>query len=413
MRFWASVIACAVLVSAARAFGAEPTADIWQWFDPRTAPFVPIPEVGTDPNGGTTVGLLPVFLHENPQGDIDKIIAPDVTYNPYLGYGAHARFFSYPSHDTQWYGVLKLKERIERGADFSYGSGLTRQTTWSEAGELLYDRTGTYRFFGIGNHSPPAAQTNYTNEQVLLNGTLGWNISQEVQLGWTARPRYVAIEPGAISSLPFIQQNFPTLPGIGTEREFFNRVFASLDTRNSNALPTRGDQIVASFGASERDFLSTMSYTVVALDARHYQPVSGRVTVAAHAALRYMPDASNLPFWDLSSLGGDRSVVGEQQPLRGFGEGRFVDRNLSSAGLEVRTRVFDLDLFSTHISGEVAPFADVGKTFHSVRQSPVSDLHAVGGVGFRAIAKPFIVGYVNVGYGSEGVAVFSGINYPF
>jgi hypothetical protein len=31
----------------------------------------------------------------------------------------------------------------------------------------------------------------------------------------------------------------------------------------------------------------------------------------------------------------------------------------------------------------------------------------------RAVAKPFIVGYVDIGYGGEGIAVFSGINYPF
>jgi hypothetical protein len=40
-------------------------------------------------------------------------------------------------------------------------------------------------------------------------------------------------------------------------------------------------------------------------------------------------------------------------------------------------------------------------------------VHSVGGVGFRAIAEPFVVGYVDVGYGGEGAAVFSGINYPF
>jgi hypothetical protein len=43
----------------------------------------------------------------------------------------------------------------------------------------------------------------------------------------------------------------------------------------------------------------------------------------------------------------------------------------------------------------------------------VSDLHTVGGIGIRGIAAPFIVGYVDIGYGSEGAAIFSGINYPF
>jgi hypothetical protein len=31
----------------------------------------------------------------------------------------------------------------------------------------------------------------------------------------------------------------------------------------------------------------------------------------------------------------------------------------------------------------------------------------------RGVASPFIVGYVDVGFGSEGPAVFTGINYPF
>jgi len=34
-------------------------------------------------------------------------------------------------------------------------------------------------------------------------------------------------------------------------------------------------------------------------------------------------------------------------------------------------------------------------------------------VGFRGIARPFVVGYVDIGHGSEGAAVFTGLNYPF
>jgi hypothetical protein len=46
-------------------------------------------------------------------------------------------------------------------------------------------------------------------------------------------------------------------------------------------------------------------------------------------------------------------------------------------------------------------------------ENPLSGLHPVGGVGFRGIATPFVVGYVDIGYGNEGVAFFSGVNYPF
>ncbi|MEA3151371.1 MAG: hypothetical protein QOD56_2310, partial [Gammaproteobacteria bacterium] len=44
---------------------------------------------------------------------------------------------------------------------------------------------------------------------------------------------------------------------------------------------------------------------------------------------------------------------------------------------------------------------------------PFSQLHHVFGVGFRGIAKPFVVGKVDIGYGTEGIAIFTGLNYPF
>ena len=68
---------------------------------------------------------------------------------------------------------------------------------------------------------------------------------------------------------------------------------------------------------------------------------------------------------------------------------------------------------TTHVDVEVAPFVDAGRVFEGNWDFPLSHIHAVGGVGFRGVARPFVVGYVDVGYGSEGVAVFTGINYPF
>src|SRR5579864_1587908 len=50
------------------------------WFDPATAPFLPVPEIATDPDSGTTVGLLAVKLGLDQDGDIRRIIAPDFLY---------------------------------------------------------------------------------------------------------------------------------------------------------------------------------------------------------------------------------------------------------------------------------------------------------------------------------------------
>jgi hypothetical protein len=148
-------------------------------------------------------------------------------------------------------------------------------------------------------------------------------------------------------------------------------------------------------------------------EARHYLPLSPRFTLVSHLATRYMPVGLQTPFWALSQLGGDRSEVGYRQPLRGFGAARFVDRNLFAANAELRSRVLERDLFGTHTILELAPFLDLGRVFHRLSDNPLSGLRPVGGLGFRGIAAPFVVGYVDIGYGSEGVAFFSGVNYPF
>jgi outer membrane protein assembly factor BamA len=154
-------------------------------------------------------------------------------------------------------------------------------------------------------------------------------------------------------------------------------------------------------------------YTEAGVDGRGYWPVAKATILAAHLGLRYLPSAHDVPFWALSSLGGGESDTGGQGALRGYGAGRFYDRNSFSTTVELRRTVMSFDAASTHVDVELAPFVDVGRVFSRSSTSPLDGLHQVYGVGFRGIARPFVVGHVDIGYGSEGVAVFTGLNYPF
>lgn len=390
---------------------------VWQnlehWLDPRTSPFIPIPEIATDPNGGTTVGLLPVLLFTDASQQIRQILAPDLTHNANLGVGGMFRVFSYPSADTQWYALTGASQHIARTVDLLYATGLTRQQRWSFEGRLLFDRDPTDRFFGVGNASKSANETNYTLQQVYADARFGLNLTPVLQVALEARPRFVRIERGAFTSLPFTGTLFPQLKGLGDNQEFLTRVIVSYDTRDSSTIPTHGSQFALFGGISDQHLLSAVSYTLFGVEARQYLALTSQVTLAGHFAARYMPIGKQVPFWALSRIGGDRSDLGYRQPLRGFGDERFVDNNLFAANLELRSRVFELNIFTTHAILELAPFLDTGRVFHNLDDNPLSRLHLVGGLGFRGIAAPFVVGYVDVGYGSEGVAVFSGVNYPF
>ncbi len=390
----------------------------WQWpkkfslIDPNTWPFIPVPEIATDPNAGTTIGILPVLLYTDKNQQISNIFAPDIETNTTMGAGGHFRYLSYPSEDTQWYAVGGLQENIERDVDIDYQTGREHTNWWSFEGRFFFERDPTVRFFGVGNDSRLGNQTNFTIEQIYALGFMGLNFSRDLQLGLTFRPRRVRTFQGAFN-LPFITQIFPNQKGVHGGTELPVQATLTYDTRDSIEIPRKGGIAILYAGIADRRFLSSFSYTRFGGEIRRYYSIEKNLTLAGHLFVEYEPAGNELPFWAMARLGGEPSLLIDQQTLRGYGAGRFVDNNLAVANVEVRRRVWEHDIFGTHGILELAPFFDVGRVGHSIGYNPFDDVHPVGGIGFRGIAEPFVVGYVDIGYGGEGTAIFSGINYPF
>ncbi|HEV7610966.1 MAG TPA: BamA/TamA family outer membrane protein [Steroidobacteraceae bacterium] len=389
-----------------------PPTGLWRWFDPATAPFIPVPLVGVDPDSGTTLGLIPAWVHTDSNREINRIIAPDVLYNPYFGFGVHGRVYGYSSGDEQWSIVTGIKERVEREFDAEYQLGRLRDRRWSINAGLVYDRSGVPRFYGIGNDTPASAQTNYTNQQERVQVQVGLNVTHAWQLLYTARLQVVDVLPGTLNKIASIETRFGGL--LGTNKQFLNRLSINYDTRNDLTVPTHGMLLIAYGGlASRNGLLNDSMYSEVGGDGRAYWPIGHDTILAGHVAIRFMPASHAVPFWALSGIGGGESIVGGEQPLRGFGSGRYVDRDSFSGSLELRRKVLTFDATSSRVDVEFTPFIDVGRVFARSGTFPLKQLHHVYGVGFRGIARPFVVGYVDIGYGSEGIAAFTGLNYPF
>jgi len=386
------------------------------WLDVSTWPLIPVPEIGVDPDSGVTLGVLPVWLHTNDQHEITRIFAPDLIYNPNFGVGAHFRVFQYPSEDEQWSVVVGAKERVEREFDYEFQKGRLRESRWSFDSSLIFDRSGVPRFYGIGNHSLEGDVTNYTASQLLGQGQVGFNLNHTWQIQYTLRARRMEVTPGTLSHVPTIETRYPDVHGLGITNEVLNQVALVYDTRDDTSIPSRGSQWVAYVGVNGHDAtISDSIYSLAGLDARSFVPLSflPDTVLAAHAALRYLPSGHEIPFFDLSSIGGGESDIGGEQLLRGFGQGRFVDRDSFDTTIELRHRAFSFDAAASHVDIEVAPFIDMGEVSSHTGTDPLSGLHKVIGVGVRGIARPSVVGYVDIGYGTEGLAVFTGINYPF
>ena len=384
------------------------------WFNPATAPFIPVPEIDVDPNSGTTLGVIPTWVQTDENHEIRRIIAPDVNYNPYFGYGVNGRVYGFTSGDEQWSVLAGLRERVERQFDAEYQSGRMREQRWSFNSSLIYDRSGTPRFYGIGNESPAIAETDYTNQQERVQTQIGLNLTHAWQLLYTGRLQVVDVLPGTLARIATLESRFGRIPGVGTNKELLNRLSIVYDTRDDLTVPSHGMQLIAYGGLSSREgILDDSMYSDAGGDGRAFWHIAQDTTLAAHMALRYLPTSHRVPFWALSSIGGSNSEVGGEQPLRGFGEGRFYDRDSFSSSVELRRKVLSVDAVTTRVDVEVTPFIDVGRVFSRTSTIPLQQLHHVYGVGFRGVARPFVVGYVDIGYGSEGIAAFTGINYPF
>ena len=369
--------------------------------------FIPVPLIDVDPNSGVTLGLLPTWLKTDSDGQITRIIAPDLNFNPEFGFGGHARLIAYPSSDTQWSIVAGGQERVERVLDYEFQTGRERSSRWGFDAGIVVDRDGSPRFYGIGNRTPLSDKTNYTAQQKYARATLSLNLSHAWQVAYTFRARKFDVLPGTLDGIPSIENRFPGVPGLGGQRDILNRVQVSYDTRDDLTVPRHGNALTVYGGAATR-------YRAVGYDLRQFwSPTGSSVTLVTHIAARYMPGSKDVPFWALSNIGGDQSVFGESLPLRAYGSGRFYDRNAFTANFEYRWQVLALDAFSTHIELELTPFVDVGDVFADSRSAPLHHAHRGAGLGFRGIARPFVVGYLDIGYGSEGAAAFTGINYPF
>jgi hypothetical protein len=392
---------------------AKAESGIARWLNPATAPFIPIPEIDVDPQSGVTLGVIATFLSVNDRGELERITAPDVFHSQYFGWGAGISVYGFPSEDTQWLVVGSVKERVERNFDARYLAGQARATPLSWSLEALYDRSGTARFFGIGNETPDHHESTYVDDQAALAASIGYNFTQATQLAWGVRWRRVDVLPGVLSGVPSIETLYPDVNGIGNEHALEQTLTLTHDSRDSALIPHSGARYLLYAGFASRSFGSSVAYSFLGAEARGYVPLGSDLTLALHATVRYMPSATEAPFWALSSLGGDRSVTNGREPLRSDGANRYVDENLIATGAELRTRVASFDAFGTRVALELAPFIDAGRVFSDGPGNLLSEMHTAWGVGVRGVASPYVVGYVDVGYGRGKVAVFSGLNYPF
>lgn len=370
--------------------------------------FIPLPEILTDPNEGNTYGFLQVVLFLDEHKIIKYILAPDVRYNKITGVYPAFRLFGYPSVDTKWSIVLRKSQNINEDYDLRYQDNAFWRDRLRLFANLEYEQDSTERFFGFGNGSSQKDESNYTAKQLTGVAWLAYRLQPTLELTYRSRLRVFRVGKGGIDTdtVPFIKTEHPGTPGLGGGTIVGQEFGLLYDTRDDINIPREGGLGIFSAELVPRVLGSSISIVKYALEARKFIPLRDRFVLALHARADYIQGDGEVPFFEQHDVGG-------RETLRGFGSGRFVDKDRFFASAELRTRVYQREIFGVNAELELAPFLDFGQVFRSSRDSPFNDLHAVGGLGFRGVVRPQVVGFVDVGLGEQGAAAFTGLEYPF
>ena len=379
---------------------------------------IPLPAFAYNRNEGYWAGGLTSILKANAKGDVEGIWAPQYIYNQKVGNGGSLNYFGYPSDTVQYRALIWYSQKLDQGVDLGYKNLSAGGGRYILDADFAAFKNPFARFFGFGSRTPEAQETNYTSRELVVKLTAGINLTADLSLMWTERYRNVRVDEGIVASLPGTAQQFRTIPGIQGAQILGHGLILRYDTRDSQLIPTKGTyvNVLAEFNQNLTPG-DENQWGHMTLDARHLIPHSSDQMVLVSRILfngvfgqiENKGTTLGVPFYEQPTLGGEDT-------LRAFGRSRYTGSWAVLANLEERVAVFNKTMFGHEIHLEIAPFLDIGR----VGQSGVNPLHLFfknvefnPGAGFRLLAKPTVVGRLDLAYGRDGANVFVGLDYPF
>ena len=233
-----------------------------------------------------------------------------------------------------------------------------------------YLRRTKDKFFGIGSLVPNTSQTNFDLEQRSYNASLYHDFAERLQVGGYfslsnsatyrgQRDRDIPIDilfSGDPTTVPVTRWT----PGLRTNVKILSYGgFAEYDLRNNASGLTRGayfyGRVGSAQGLKDEPAFSDYGWLEAELDARGYVPLGSDKTslaVRGYASLKDPRGGSQIPFYDLSFLGG--RMYG-----RGFQNYRYRGNNSVLGSAELRQTVWTqsedrgLDVFGFGDAGQV------------------------------------------------------------
>lgn len=369
---------------------------------------VPLPVIAASPNEGLTSGALVAFLLHNKKDEASMLLAPQVNYNQNFGVSTSLYGAFYPSPVRSWEFNISKSTRVNDDYEVGYIDRSLIDGKAEGRSFLYYFTDGSARFFGFGPDSLHANQTNFGDREAGITLSLAYEIAGNLRLVAGDRFRQVDITQGAVTSVPFIGDTFSAaeVQGINGFTVHAQKIGLVYNTLDLPVLPTAGFYAEAAVEGSAEALGSSVGFVHYQAEVKGYIPAKSARWISVFRIAYNRTPGNDVPFLE-------RSILGGENTLRGYGRYRFIDSTSLILNLEERIRIFRWQVFDVMTDWEVAPFVDCGGVMGSLSAPRHYDFKINPGIGFRAVVRPNIVGRVDIGFGDEGAAVFVGLGYPF
>lgn len=368
-----------------------------------------LPIIATDPNRGVTEGVMPIWVIQEKNGTrIEAIHAPSLTYNPNFGVAPTYRFYYYPAADESVQTRVSIN-KYEKEGMFQYQDRSFLETNADFFARFHYNVDASQRFYGFGPDSPQSAESNYKEDffNYVLKAGYPLFLGSRWRIHGTDHLQAEKVLNGPLAGIPGTDTEFPAVAA-PDHRQQINEMRANVDYDSRDNPVTTRSGLYDNFFAEHafKGVASAYEYGRYGADLRGYEPWDGKVPMVSAAQLQVQQVYGNAPFWAQSSLGGKYS-------LRAYGDGRYVDRGVATLNLEQRFTVYKARMAGVTTEFEVDPFAGAGEVFHDPGELAARWVRPVVGSAVRAVARPQVVGSIDLGVGQEGLVAFMDINYSF
>ncbi|HYQ92478.1 MAG TPA: BamA/TamA family outer membrane protein, partial [Candidatus Competibacteraceae bacterium] len=303
---------------------------------------VPLPAIGASPNEGVSGGALTAFLLHNSKDEVSTLLAPQVNYNRNFGVTSSVYGAFHPSTERSWETNLSQSTQV----NYDYECKLRDTTFLNKRLKLkaffFAFADGSARFYGFQSNSPQQ-DTNYTNRQIGFNLSAGYEFIDHLQLLFGDRFQNVSIDKGAVAGIPFTGQVFTSteVPGLGGFTTHAQRLALVYSTLDDPDMPTRGFFAKTLAEGSAKWLGSSAGYGHYAAEVKGYFPLMDtRFISVARFAYDQTP-GREVPFLE-------RSILGGENTLRGYGRDRFIDSHYFLWNLEERIRLFRWAVFNVN-----------------------------------------------------------------